>query len=36
MTYIRDCDKISGILDERYHEGVVEDFVWDIQPKPKE
>ena len=36
MTYVRDCDKIGGILDERDHERVVEDCVWDIQPKSKE
>ena len=28
MTYIRDCDKVSGILDERDHERVFEDRVW--------
>jgi len=36
MTYICDCDEVSGILDERYHEGIVKDCVWNIQPKGKE
>ena len=36
VTYIRDSIKVSGILNERDHEGVVEDCVWDIQPKCKE
>ena len=35
-TYICDCDKVSGVLDERNHEGVVEDLIWDIQSKCKE
>ena len=35
-TYVCDCDKVGGILDERNHEGVVENFVWDIQSKSKE
>ena len=30
MPYICDCDEVSGILDERYHEGIVKDLVWDI------
>ena len=36
MTYVRDCVNIRGILDERDHDGVVENCVWDIQPKCKE
>ena len=36
MTYICDSDEIRGIFDERDHDGIVEDFVGDIQPKPKE
>ena len=36
MTYIDDCDEVSGILDERYHGRVVKDCVWDIQANGKE
>ena len=36
MTYIDDGDEVSGILNERYHEGIVKDCVWDIQTKGKE
>ena len=36
MTYIDDGDEVSGILDERYHERIVKDCVWYIQPKGKE
>ena len=36
MTYIRDRDEVSGILDERDHEWVVKDFVWDVQSKSEE
>jgi hypothetical protein len=35
MTYVRDCAKVSGILDERDYEGVLEHYVWDIQSKCK-
>ena len=35
-TYVCDRYKVSGILDERNHEGVVEDLIWDIQSKCKE
>ena len=36
LTYINDGNKVSGILDERYHERIVKDCIWDIQAKGKE
>ena len=35
-TYIDDGNEVSGILNERYHERIVKDCVWDIQAKGKE
>ena len=34
--YVCNCVKVGGILDKRDHEGVLENCVWDMQPKCKE
>ena len=36
MAYIDDCDEVSGILDERYHDRIVKYCIWDIKAKGKE
>ena len=35
IAYVRDEDKVGGILKEIYDEWIVEDFVWDLQPESK-